>query len=66
MMTGAMIGMVMLKSNHVQLVAYAFAGIDRYVIALSMVEKILSPAAHQTTRLPATKKSSADLLRREK
>ena len=54
-MIGAMIGIAILNMNHVQLVAYAFAGKERYVIALNIVEKILRPAAHQTTRFPATK-----------
>ena len=45
----------MLRRNHVQFVPNALAGMERNVIALSCVEKILKPAAHHTTRLPATK-----------
>ena len=47
--------MVKLRMSHVQLVLNALAGMERNVIALSCVEKILKPAAHHTTRLPATK-----------
>ena len=55
---GAIMIIAILNINIRQSVAYDLAGMAINVMALSVVAKILMPAAHQGMRPPALKKSS--------